>query len=107
MPRLQKLCTIKYHSVAGTSQINTTEEFEIHCVEIFTDHGDSEILLVWLGESIHEGNYEMPPSSEAKNIGPHPTLKAVTVDLYKVSLKPMGNLRGFFSSAELSNCTQY
>ena len=93
--------------MTGTLQINTTGEFEIQCVEIFTDHGDSEILLAWLGESIHEGNYEMPLPSEAKNIGPHPTLTAVNMDLHKVSLKPMESSRGFYSSTELSNWSQY
>lgn len=93
--------------MTGTSQINTTEEFEIQRVEIFTDHGDSEILLAWLGESIHEGNYEMLPPSEAKMIGPHPTLIAVNVDLYKVLLKPIKRSRGFCSLTELSNSSQY
>lgn len=95
---------IKYHFVlAGTLQINITEEFKIQCVEIFADHGDSEILLAWLGESIHEGNYEILLPSKAKNIGPHPTLIAVNVDLYKILLKPMESSRRFCSSAVLSN----
>lgn len=79
------------------------EEFEIQCVEIFTDHGESEILLAWLGESIHEGNHEMLTSSESKNIGPHPTLIVVNVDLCKVSLESMESSRGFRSLTELSN----
>jgi len=98
---------IKYSSITGTSQINTAEEFEIQCAEIFTDHGDSETLLACLGESIHEGNYEMPPSSEAENIGPHPTLIAVNLDIYKVSLNPVESSRGFCSLSELSNWSQY
>lgn len=65
---------VKYHSTRGTLQISTAEEFEIQCVEIFTDHGDPEILLAWLEESVHEGNYETLLPSEARNIGPHPTL---------------------------------
>lgn len=93
--------------MTGTSQINTTEELEIQCVEIFTDHGDSEILLAWLGESIHEGNYEMLLPSEAKNIGPHPTLIAVNVDFYKVSLEPMEGSGDFCSLTELFNWGQY
>lgn len=93
---------VKYHSMTGTTQINTTKDFEIQCTKIFTDHEDPKILLAWLGESIYEGDYGMLSSSETKNIAPHPALTAVNVDLCKVSLKSMGSSRSFCFSAELS-----
>lgn len=49
----------------------------------------------------------MPLPSEAKNIGPYPTLRALIVDLYNVLLKAMKSSRHFCSSAELSNWSQY
>lgn len=50
----------------GMAQINTTEQFEIQCIEIFTDYEDSKIFLAELGESVYKGDYGMLPYSETK-----------------------------------------